>query len=267
MNILRPRARPLVTSTRFRRPGSDPDADAYFVRAGVTALRQRLAWTAFVRELKSLGVYDDIVEMWSFRSSQNAGSGLTIHGFKGVANGTRSGGAAWVAGNAPMLFPANSSAAISIPGVELGANCGWLWHSSGMFTPGDFANPAIVAHFGWNSNGRGWQALSSFVMARANGSPRVDSGAVTNGPEVRYLEVKNGGVALSDYSGFDGAAPITGWNGTPSWSSSAVNSTVVIGGAPQSQPFEHSFGALFKAPVASKYLQIRSLYQSTLGAV
>lgn len=77
------------------RQGADGDAIAYCKRSGAT---DRAAINAFVRGVKSLGLWENMV-CWPLRSSQNAGTGATVYSLGGLGtyNGTRVNDPAWAA--------------------------------------------------------------------------------------------------------------------------------------------------------------------------
>jgi hypothetical protein len=74
----------------------DADAASYFSRAGVTNATAKIQINEFVKGLKSLGIYNNIV-CWPLRSSQNAGTGTTAYslGGLGIYNGTLTNGPTW----------------------------------------------------------------------------------------------------------------------------------------------------------------------------
>jgi hypothetical protein len=77
----------------------DPDALRYFATAGVTDATGRSQINTFVRGIKSLGLYNNMVA-WPLRSTQNAGTGTTAYslGGFGVYNGTLTNGPTWGTG-------------------------------------------------------------------------------------------------------------------------------------------------------------------------
>jgi len=78
--------------------GFDADAAAYFDRAGVTNATAKTQINSFVKGVKALGLYNDMVS-WPLRSAQNAGTGLTAYslGGAGIFNGTLNAQAIWTA--------------------------------------------------------------------------------------------------------------------------------------------------------------------------
>lgn len=77
----------------------DPDALRYFTTAGVTDATGRSQINTFVRGIKSLGLYNNMVA-WPLRSTQNKGTGTTAYslGGFGVYNGTLTNGPTWGTG-------------------------------------------------------------------------------------------------------------------------------------------------------------------------
>ena len=78
---------------------SDPDALSYFAAASITDPIGKEQINTFVRGIKSLGLYNNMVA-WPLRSTQNAGTGTTAYslGGLGVYNGTLTptvGGPTW----------------------------------------------------------------------------------------------------------------------------------------------------------------------------
>jgi hypothetical protein len=61
----------------------DPDALRYFATAGVTDATGRSQINTFVRGIKSLGLYNNMVA-WPLRSTQNAGTGVTAYSLGGL---------------------------------------------------------------------------------------------------------------------------------------------------------------------------------------
>lgn len=68
---------------------NDKDADNYFVRATVNDPIGRAEICLFVRGLKALNLWQNIVS-WPLRSYQNAGTGSTVYSLGGLSNNTMS---------------------------------------------------------------------------------------------------------------------------------------------------------------------------------
>jgi hypothetical protein len=60
----------------------DSDAAAFFATAGVTDATAKTQINSFVKGIKDLGLYNNMV-CWPLRSSQNAGTGTTAYSFRG----------------------------------------------------------------------------------------------------------------------------------------------------------------------------------------
>jgi len=76
--------------------GFDADAAAYFDRAGVTDATAKSQINAFVKGIKELSLYNNMV-CWPSRSAQNAGTGNTIYSLGGLGtfNATKTAGITW----------------------------------------------------------------------------------------------------------------------------------------------------------------------------
>jgi hypothetical protein len=65
--------------------GFDADAAAYFDRASVTDATAKLQINDFVKGMKGLGLYSNMI-CWPLRSAQNRGSGTTAYSLGGLEN-------------------------------------------------------------------------------------------------------------------------------------------------------------------------------------
>lgn len=74
----------------------DGDAASYFTRAGVTDATAKAQINAFVKGVKDLGLWSNMV-CWTLRSTQNAGTGTTAYSLGGLGtfNGTLTNGPTW----------------------------------------------------------------------------------------------------------------------------------------------------------------------------
>lgn len=90
----------------------DRDAREYIQRAGVTDAAVRLQLNEFTRGVKALGIWNSLVG-WPLRSTQNAGTGTTVHSLGGLGtyNGTLVNGPTW--GSNGIAFTNASSQSIS----------------------------------------------------------------------------------------------------------------------------------------------------------
>ena len=101
--------------------GFDADAAAYFDRAGVTDATAKAQINAFVKGLKSLGVWNSSV-VWPMRSAQNKGSGTTLYtlgglGTVGQYDGTLVNGPTW---NPDGIFFDGSNDRVTLPNGAFG---------------------------------------------------------------------------------------------------------------------------------------------------
>jgi len=101
--------------------GFDADAAAYFDRAGVTDATAKAQINAFVKGLKSLGLWSSSV-VWPMRSAQNKGSGTTLYTFGGLGttnqyNGTLVNGPTW---NPDGIFFDGSNDRVTLPNGAFG---------------------------------------------------------------------------------------------------------------------------------------------------
>jgi len=101
--------------------GFDADAAAYFDRAGVTDATAKAQINAFVKGLKSLGVWNSSV-VWPMRSAQNKGSGTTLYtlgglGTVGQYDGTLVNGPTW---NPDGIYFDGSNDRVTLPAGAFG---------------------------------------------------------------------------------------------------------------------------------------------------
>jgi hypothetical protein len=103
--------------------GYDADAAAYFDRAGVTDATAKIQLNAFVKGLKSLGVWNSSV-IWPMRSAQNKGSGTTLYtlgglGTVGQYDGTLVNGPTW---NPDGIYFDGSNDRVTLPTGAFGTS-------------------------------------------------------------------------------------------------------------------------------------------------
>ena len=96
---------------------NDIDGDAYLSRAGVTNIIGRAEVLWFVRGMKTLGLWQNMV-CWSLRGYQNAGSGSAVYslGGLGVHNGTLVNAISW--SNLGIFWSVNNSY-LNVPSLKL----------------------------------------------------------------------------------------------------------------------------------------------------
>lgn len=104
-------------------PIYDPDAEAYFnaVLAGSgNEVSNKDQVNKFYTQVKSASLYSDMFVGWTYRNSQNAGTGSTVYDFKLSRNATLIGGPIW--GVNGITFDDGLSQFITIPLVPSMAN-------------------------------------------------------------------------------------------------------------------------------------------------
>jgi len=86
----------LLSPNNSRAAVYDKDAVNYFSRAGVTDATAKSQINAFVKGMKNLSLYNNMVS-WPLRSAQNKGSGTTAYSLGGLGtfNGTLTNGPTW----------------------------------------------------------------------------------------------------------------------------------------------------------------------------
>jgi hypothetical protein len=149
--------------------GFDADAAAYFDRAGVTNATAKIQINTFVKGVKALGLYNNMV-CWPLRSTQNSGTGTTAYSLGGLGtyNGTLTSGPTW--GTDGITFDGTDDripttltsgfSAVSVFGIskkdatsqtmqevskdDAGANREWSIHAElGGFVQGRLWNPSF----------------------------------------------------------------------------------------------------------------------------
>ena len=95
----------------------DPDASAYFVRAGVTDATAKIQINLFVKGTKDLGLWNDMV-CWPLRSTQNSGTNTAYSlGGLGIYDGTLVNSPSW--GVDGITFTSASSQTITLPNITI----------------------------------------------------------------------------------------------------------------------------------------------------
>jgi hypothetical protein len=142
--------------------GFDADAVAYFDRAGVTDATAKSQINAFVKGVKDLGLYNNMVS-WPLRSAQNAGTGSTAYslGGLGIFNATKTAGISWQS-NGLLANTASQSVSFSNP-LDLAAiNTASLFavlDATSNTGSGWFSNLFAIRTDGVNPNNKGLKFL------------------------------------------------------------------------------------------------------------
>jgi len=246
-------------------PSYDTDASAYFTTAGVTNTAGRQQVSRFVRGIKDLGLYNNMV-CWPLRSSQNAGTGTTAYSLGGLGtfNGTLTNGPIW--GDDGVVFD-GSNDYISLP--------------SNSFNTGNAATS--IWAFSKNNSTSGRQVIISA------GNQNLPTNSFTlEHPE--YLENTSGSIAFTALSGSISGVTTSwksvfigntsfgffGYNGG-SVTQTTLNNTLNKSGAnnaigrmdnPSQNYFNGIVGAVIRidsTPTTTLNGQVYSLYKTTLG--
>jgi hypothetical protein len=129
----------------------DRDAREYISRAGVTDATGRIQLNAFVRGVKNLGVWANLV-CWPLRSTQNSGgadpTNTTVYSLGGLGtyNGTRINGPTW--GPDGINFVAASNTHVTT-GFNMSFNQDKTWIAAAQSTgPGNGIVPRIIGREG-----------------------------------------------------------------------------------------------------------------------
>ena len=101
----------------------DASSTAYFANAGITSLTGKAQIDEFIKGLKSMGIWNNISEIWLMRNYQNASSTTNMYGLKNTYNGTYTGtvtrtrdGLLMADGNAGVNYSPNATITFSAGG-------------------------------------------------------------------------------------------------------------------------------------------------------
>lgn len=164
--------------------GYDPDASAFFDRAGVTDNTAKVQISGFVVGMKALGLYNSMV-CWPLRSAQNKGSGSIGYSLGGLqtANATLVNDSTWTANGTPFTTTQYANATISDPGQDLtlllvaagsGANYSTFPQFFGAQGSTTFINNQITM-------GEGFGFAAGIGTLHANSSEFQNSGTIVSG--------------------------------------------------------------------------------------
>lgn len=246
--------------------GFDADAVAYFERAGVTDATAKGQINSFVKGMKDLGLYNNMVS-WPLRSAQNKGSGTIAYSLGGYAinNATISSAGLWGTDGLAFINDSNLNT-----GLTLGA------YPDSIFTVTKFnTSPTLNSEYlftgGINVNGRQFVAgLSSvdttdFTYATRDTWFTFASDAVSfllnnssAGIGARYISWRpqsNTSLSTTCNNAFASGT----MNG---WATSSAGQIVPV--AKSAQDF--AFFAIIKTQINNTLdASFRSLYKTTLG--
>ena len=234
--------------------GFDPDAAAYIATAGVTDATAKTQINAFVKGVKNLGLWNDIIS-WPLRSTQNAGTGTTAYSLGGLItkNGTLTNGPTWGA-NGIVFDGANDY--INVPFTE---KLGYTSHNFGTIaslTTVATTRIAVQAGGPWV----GVKAATQLLTASDDGSD-VGLGAYTLNTFFGANYDKTG-VSFTGYRDGNSAgssATVATLSSTPLIIGAYATNTLFWSGT---IAFAHLFD---KSLTAGENLSLYNLYKTTLG--
>jgi hypothetical protein len=254
----------------------DPDAAAYFTRAGVTDATAKAQINAFVLGVKDLGLYNSIVS-WPLRSTQNAGTGTTAYSLGGLGtyNATLSASPSWgttgvsFSGTGTLL---NNSLATLVRGNN-GYGTVLICSNSASGT----INFGVLKGGGSNQTGDNYTAFARQYNFLAQSQIYLTGG--NNTRNFGSLSFNASGFQFfgSSRTGLTAPATNTGYVKLNSSTNSTLSGS---GNLPSTNPFgdnfyifgssnsgnTYAFSMVSTAISTTNMESIRSLYKTTLGA-
>jgi hypothetical protein len=250
--------------------GFDADAVAYFVRAGVTDATAKGQINAFVKGVKALGLYNNMVA-WPLRSAQNAGTGTTAYSLGGLGtfDGTLTNGPTW--GTDGITFDANNkliSISSSLGNTIRSGFCCKLSPSNSFnqvlieFTTGIVSGSYFIFRF----NGQTGFGVAGPVLTLTRNLVNSSNGSDSRSINLTSFECFSGSFGASnDRVCINGATAISGnrtgldtYNptGTIAVNQLYGNSTNMTG----------AFNAIFSVEITeNQHSSLYTLYKNTLG--
>jgi hypothetical protein len=250
----------------------DQDALAYFNRAGITDPTAKQQIIDFVKGVKALGLWNNMV-CWPLRSSQNKGTGTTAFSLGGLGtfNGTLVNGPTWGAGGVSFVRASNQF--IITPTLPTVSTLSSIL--SVAYTPLTLASDRQnVCRWGGSSNTstfgifQEWPSFSNGTEGGGLGFS-IDPTPIIN---ARHLAL-SGFTSLSTTNGYyqnSTSNVIIAGNNTPlATSTTPLTIGQWSGGGGHAFNGEVSFVAALNgvaATTSNLYSSFRTLYNSTLGA-
>jgi hypothetical protein len=248
----------------------DVDALAYFTRAGITDPTAKQQIIDFVKGVKALGLWNNMV-CWPLRSSQNKGTGTTAFslGGLGVYNGTLTNGPTW--GSTGISFTRASNQYIVTPTLPTVStlSCGFsvaytsLTLSSdrqNVWRMGGSSNTSVYGLFQeWPSFSNGTEGggigFSTNPTAIINSRHLALAGVSSISPTYGYYQNSTSNSTIGgDTSGFAAvAAPMT----IGQWSGG-------VGGSAFTGEVSFVMALIGVTPTSSLYSSMRTLLNSSL---
>ena len=241
----------------------DDDTISYIARAGVTNHEAINSLNLFVRGIKDLGLFSNMV-CWPLRSAQNAGTGTTAYSLGGLGtfDGTLTNGPTWETDG--VLFNRTLATHISATRpIGTAASAAYSIFSVHINLVEDSQYRAL-----WigrdASNDRMFFRTTGDAFSASNNGPSAPSGVDGNHSTVLVSEAGDTPKNILAYK--DGAI-----SGTVSGNVTGTNTIYRIGGDgvvnTRSFGFPIAFNGAFNLALsAAQILQIHTLYKNTLGA-
>jgi hypothetical protein len=251
----------LIGSTRIGRlgiSGYDADAVAYFERAGVTDATAKGQINAFVKGVKDLSLYNNMV-CWPLCSAQNKGSGTIAYSLGGLAiyNATLTLGATWNTNGVTTTTAASSSITTATPNNLFFAN-GTVAYVSKFETT--YTTPYYHYWFPGAFQFLGFTSQAELRPTIQGGGNQFLSTIDSPSPSLANVEFKafsiNGSNVIANRNGSTSVS--VAQTQTPSATSTAH--TLSIGNATM------SMGWLFSASLSNaQMVSLYTLYKTTMG--
>lgn len=241
----------------FHRRRLDPDAADFCRRSGAT---DRAAINAFVRGVKDLGLWDNMV-CWPLRSSQNAGFGSTVYSLGGLGtfDGTLVGGPGWTVDGIVSTVNAQAATCASLSTVSP-VSFIYVGKQSGT-------NSAVRMYSSQSSgNGRTFQAATGGLVINRGLNSATNLSFATNQFNFHGWTVTSATTGnLFSNATTAAVTPSANWNSAAEPSPFAIFTHVYFSGA--TDVLESSLAMAIQGTAISQaqFNSIRDLYKSTLG--
>lgn len=249
--------------------GFDADAAAYFDRAGVTDATAKAQINAFVKGVKGLGLWNNMI-CWPLRSSQNKGSGTTAYslGGYGVFDGTIQNSPSWT--STGLSFTSTSqyiNIPYSSPLLSIVTSYAAFFSTSTAyvqyhvnFQNDTAAGTYLIHRFDGTSNGPLGLTTRNSTNSYTNSTPSTTPRPINL---TTFQSSAFSVASTSDTMYQDGALAVNGLQSQPTRNPTG---TPFLHIASNSSARTHAFQALFATTITdSQSTQINSLYKTTLG--
>ena len=255
--------------------GFDPDASAYFSRAGITNATAKVQINNFVLGIKNLGLWSSIL-CWPLRSTQNAGTGTTAYylGGLGTFDGTLSASPSWGANG--VSFSGSGTLINNSIATLVRSNNGYASILVCSNSATGTVNFGILKGGGGNQTGDNYTAFARQFNFLAQAQTYLTGGDGNRG--FGTLGFNSAGFQFFGSSRTGLTAPATN-TGYVKLNSSTNSSLSGSGNLPSTNPFGDNFYifgstnsgntyafSMVSTPMSTTDMEsVRSLYSTTLG--